>query len=95
MISTRIRGHQRIADTIGAICGSFCYLILHLSKNFVVYYWIQGMEIETVMAALGTKALTTAVNSAIAVVVSVILAALLRPALTKAGIKCCGVSDED
>ena len=73
-----------VANVVGAVCGAFSYLVLHLGKNFVTEYFIKGFELQTVLITLGTKAITSSVNAVIAVVVSVILASLLRPALERA-----------
>ncbi len=86
LICKLIKNHGGVANIAGAVCGAFSYMVLYLGKNFVTNYFIQGLELETVFVTLGTKAITSAVNAAIAIVVSVILASFLRPALSKAKI---------
>lgn len=82
------RGGRKGADhrwnLIGAVSGSVVYMVLYLAKSFIQSLLL-GNEMEVVLIALGTKALTSAVNAVIAVVVSVPLYAAIRLALKKSG----------
>ena len=61
-------------------------MLLYVGKTFVMNYWVEGYELETVLATVATKGTASAVNGIIAVVGAVLLARAIRPALEKAGI---------
>ncbi len=65
---------------IAAIAGQFTYIVLYLLKTFIEMA-ILGNNINTILIALGEKALSSSINGIIAVVVAVPLAAVLRKGL--------------
>lgn len=71
-------------NILGGIGGALTYVVLYLSKNFITYYFIQGMELPTVLIDLATKAPTSLFNALVAVVIAVPLAFALRAALERA-----------
>ncbi len=73
-------------DAVGAAIGSLTYVVLYLMKTFVKKYWIEGQALGAVQTALVAKGVTSVINAVLAVVVSVLLARAVRPALKKAGI---------
>ncbi len=83
---SKILGKQSIKDIIGAICGSFTYVVLYLLKSFIMMYFIERQAMGAVQVQLLTKGVTSLTNALLAVIASVILAQMLRPYLKKAGI---------
>lgn len=75
-----------LRQTLSAAAGSATYVLLYVGKTFVMNYWVEGYELETVLATVATKGTASAVNGIIAVVGAVLLARAIRPALEKAGI---------
>ena len=73
-------------DVVGAVCGALCYTALYLAKTFIQKYLIEGYEIETVLATMVTKGTVSLTNALVAVVASLILNSVLRPALKKSGL---------
>lgn len=77
---------RRIRTVVGAACGAATYIALYTLTNFIRYYFIQGQAIEAVKVTLITNLGASAINGVLAVVLSVALGAVLRPALKKAGL---------
>ncbi len=86
IIYKRLKEHKAVATAVSAVCGAFSYMVLYLGKSFVRDYFIRGYELETVIITVGTKAVSSAFNAVVAVIISVTLASLLRPALRRAKI---------
>ena len=55
-------------------------------KSFIMKFYIEGQALGAVQTQLVTKGVTSLINAVLAVVVSVLLAKAVRPALRKAGI---------
>ena len=70
-------------DVLGASVGSVTYVAL---KSFIMKFYIEGQALGAVQTQLVTKGVTSLINAVLAVVVSVLLAKAVRPALRKAGI---------
>lgn len=79
-------GNKFSYKVIGAVSGGVVYVILYTLKNFVVNYLVLGNHINVVLSVVAVKAGVSLVNNLIAVVVSLILAATITPALKSAGI---------
>ncbi len=73
-------------DIFAAIAGSLTYVLLYLTKSFIMMYYIEGQALSAVNVQLVTKGVTSATNAVLAVIFSVLLAVMIRPGLTKAGI---------
>lgn len=73
-------------DIIGATVGSLTYVVLYLTKSYIMKYLIEHQDIGAVMTQIVTKGITSTINAILAIVVSVLLAKMMRPALAKAGI---------
>ena len=73
-------------DILGAALGSISYVALYLLKSYIMMYWIEGQALGAVQTQLITKGVTSLTNAVLAVVVSVLLAKMTRPALRKATI---------
>ena len=73
-------------DILGASVGSITYVVLYLLKSFIMKYYIEGQALAAVQTQLVTKGVTSLTNAVMAIVVSVLLAKLTRPALRRAGI---------
>ena len=86
VISQRGAKHTLGRDVTGAAVGSVTYVVLYLTKSFLVKYFIEGQAWGAVAAQLVTKGISSTVNAVLAVVVSVALARMMRPALKKAHI---------
>lgn len=65
-----------------AVSGSLVYMALYLGKSFVQGILL-GSETGAVLVSVGTKLVTSSINAAIAVVVSVPLCAVIHLALKK------------
>lgn len=84
--SKGLKGEDKKVNTIAAIVGAGCYVILYTLKTFVVNYLIIGTELSAVLAVVVTKSSISAVNAIIAVICSLALSAMIRPALRSAGV---------
>ncbi len=71
-------------DIAGAAVGSFAYVVLYLAKSFIIKFWIEGQAWGAVQTQLAAKAVTSCINAVAAVVVAVLLAKAMRPALRRA-----------
>lgn len=73
-------------DIVAAVCGSLTYTSLYLGKTFIDKYFIQGFEIETVGIDILSKLTVSLINGISAVIISLLLVSVLRPALKKVGL---------
>lgn len=71
---------------IAAVFGQLTYIVLYLIKSFFTVLIIGG-TIEAAWAAVGTNAITSFTNAALAIIISVPLYIALRSALFKTPIK--------
>lgn len=71
---------------LSAACGSVTYVVLYVLKTFVQNRLVLGYELETVLATMLTKGVTSLANGIIAVVFAVLLNRGIRPTLMEAGI---------
>ena len=67
-----------------AAAGSLSYVVLYLAKSYVTEAIYLRNPMETVLVKLGTKAISSLTNAAIAVVVTCILAPIFRRAMRAA-----------
>lgn len=72
-------------NILGAVCGMYGYTILYLSYSFIKDI-VLGSAVETAWADIIFKAPISLANGTLGIIISVVLAALLRPALEKAGL---------
>lgn len=79
-------GFSKAKDILGAAVGAVAYVLLYLGKTLVIKLYLEHQALGAVQAQLVTKAIASGINAAAAVVVSVLLAAALRPALSRAGL---------
>ena len=79
-------GENKKINTIAAIVGAIVYVILYISKTFIMNYFIIGDKLEAVIAVTITKSTVSLTNAIIAVIASIALALSIRPALKSAGI---------
>lgn len=75
-------GANKKWNTIGAACGAFTYLVLHLGKSFITLV-LEGSGAAAALAACGTKFITSGFNAVFAVVVAAILTPIFHKALSK------------
>ncbi|NLC79121.1 MAG: ECF transporter S component [Ruminococcaceae bacterium] len=68
---------------VGAVVGAFSYVVLYVSKTFIVDRLIMGYEPEVVYATMITKGSVSLINATIAAVASLLLLSAIRPALKK------------
>lgn len=86
LIANKMGKNTAWKDILGAVAGSFTYVVLYLAKSFIMKLWIEGQALDAVKVQLVTKGVTSSINAVIAVVASVLLALALRPALRHAHI---------
>lgn len=86
LISQRGERRTPAKDVLGASAGSVAYVALYLLKSYIVKYWIEHQAWGAVQTQLVTKGVTSLINAVLAVVVSVLLANAVRPALRRAGL---------
>lgn len=83
-------GGRESGDTkrniVAAVVGSVVYIVLYLAKSFITGM-LEGSETETVLIAVGTKAVTSGINGLVAVICSVPLCAAIRLAIKKSGLQ--------
>lgn len=77
---------RRIRTIIGTSCGALTYILLYTLSNFVRYYYVQGQTLEAVSVTLITNLGTSLVNGLLAVILSTVLGAVLKPALQRSGL---------
>ena len=78
-------GKNKARNWVAAICGAVGYWLLYIGKSIVVM-WLGGSVFSAAFIATVPKMLTGGINAVFAIVVSNLLAALLRPKLESAGI---------
>ncbi len=83
---SHIGAPTKIKTTVAAVCGAVSYVFCYLSKNYIQEAILMKQPLETVYALLVTKGVTSLTNALIAMVVSVILYNMLKPALKRANI---------
>ena len=71
---------------MGAVTGTLAYVVLYLGKSFIMMYFIERQTLGAVQVQLVTKLLSSLINAGAGVLVAVILAGALRPALKRAGL---------
>lgn len=79
------KGMSTVRNLIGAICGAGAYFLLHIGKN-IIFLMIAGSAFIPAVAANAVKMVSSGVNAAIAVAISVLLAKPLNLLLRKAGV---------
>ena len=80
-----VAGKNKARNWLAAICGAVGYWLLYIGKSIVVLC-LGGSVFSAAFIATVPKMLTGGINAVFAVVVSNLLAALLRPKLESAGI---------
>lgn len=70
---------------LASAAGSYAYVVLYLSKDFIRDLLLGG-ALETAIADISVKAVTSVSNGTLAIVVATLLAPALRAALERAGI---------
>ena len=75
-----------VRRTLAAAAGSATYVLLYVAKTFVTNRYVNGYELETVMATVATKGAASAFNGVVAVVGAVLLCTAICPALERAGL---------
>ena len=78
-------GKNKARNWLAAICGAVGYWLLYVGKSILVLC-LSGSAFSAAFIATTPKMLTGGINAVFAVVVSNLLAALLRPKLEAAGI---------
>lgn len=78
-------GKNKARNWVAAICGAVGYWLLYIGKSIVVLC-LGGSVFSAAFIATVPKMLTGGINAVFAIVVSNLLAALLRPKLESAGI---------
>lgn len=66
---------------MGAILGSFTYVLLYLSKSFLEARLVLGLPMEAILIALAQKGVVSSINAVVSVIVVVPLALALQPRL--------------
>ena len=77
---------QRAWDIAAAVAGTLTYVVLYLGKSFIMMYFIERQTLGAVQVQLVTKLLSSLINAGAGVLLAVILAGALRPALKRAGL---------
>lgn len=75
------QGSHLKRNFLAAGCGAFSYVILYLSKNFILNYFFLRMELSPVLLMLGEKALVSTINAVVSVIITAPLAAAIRKSL--------------
>ena len=70
---------------LASAAGSYAYTVLYLTKDFIRDLLLGG-AMETAIADVSVKAVTSLTNGTLAVVVATLLAPVLRTALERAGV---------
>lgn len=78
-------GKNKARNWLAAVCGAVGYWLLYVGKSILVLC-LSGSAFSAAFIATTPKMLTGGINAVFAVVVSNLLAALLRPKLEAAGI---------
>lgn len=80
-----VAGKNKARNWLAAVCGAVGYWLLYVGKSILVLC-LSGSAFSAAFIATTPKMLTGGINAVFAVVVSNLLAALLRPKLEAAGI---------
>lgn len=90
LISHR-RGRDGLAQTwniVGGIVGSFAYVVLYMTKSWIFGIYLYDLQPGAALSAYVIPKLVTSVfNGTVAVICAVPLAAVIRAALKKSGLK--------
>ena len=78
-------GKNKARNWLAALCGAVGYWLLYVGKSILVLC-LSGSAFSAAFIATAPKMLTGGINAVFAIVVSNLLAALLRPKLEAAGI---------
>lgn len=70
-------------NLIGAVCGAAGYIVLIIGKSFITLM-LSGSDAKAAALSCSTKLITSGINAAFAVVVSILLAPVFVKALRKA-----------
>lgn len=81
---------KTMGNVLAATAGAFSYVVLYVIKSLLMQHYVQGNPWEAVIPVVMVKAGASAINAGIAVAASVALAAVLIPALEKAGLRLSG-----
>ena len=73
-------------DVVASAVGTLTYVVLYLGKSFIIQYYIEGQVLQAVQVQLVTKLVSSLINAGAGIVVAVLLAKALRPALKRAGL---------
>lgn len=86
-LAEKLRLHPQISNAVAAFCGAMSYCLLYVAKNILWGHFLRGFAWKVaIVETLTVKLPVTLVNALIAVVCSLLLAAVLRPALRRAGV---------
>jgi len=72
---------QAARSIIAGVCGALTYVALYLTKTFIGDVFFLRAEVQTALIDLSTKAPVSLTNAAIAVVISVPVAAVIKKSL--------------
>ena len=75
------KAQKTVQNILAAVLGSLTYVVLYLGKSFISEYWFQHNAMETVLIKIGTKAVSSLTNAALAVVFAMILLPVFRRAM--------------
>lgn len=75
-----------VRDAVASAVGTLTYVVLYLGKSFIIQYYIEGQVLQAVQVQLVTKLVSSLINAGAGIVVAVLLAKALRPALKRAGL---------
>ena len=78
-------GKNKSQNIIATTVGAFIYVVLYLIKT-IIFKLINGEVWGAIIISLGVKGTSSTINAIAAIIVSVTLAAAIRPALDKSGI---------
>ncbi len=74
-------GDRRVRNIVSGIAGSLTYVVLYLSKTVISDIFFLRAEVQTALIDIATKGPTSLINAAIAVIISVPLAFVLKKSL--------------
>ncbi len=83
VISSGGQSRRKWRYITGAAAGSFLYILLYLSKNFIEHHYVAGLPLDAVWLTLSQKALVSGANGVISTAVAVPLGLALTPALSR------------
>jgi uncharacterized membrane protein len=70
-----------VRSVVAGVCGALTYVVLYLTKTFIGDVFFLRAEVQTALIDLSTKAPVSLTNAAIAVIISVPVAAIIKRAL--------------